>query len=759
MTARSITRMASVVLVGSLASGCALLAPLPPPTTVDERLAALPVDGLPLERPVQIFWNDHLVPMIEAETDGDAAFALGLVHVHLRIGQMEIYRRIARGRIAEMGGPLATDIDHGLRILNFGRAAPDIEATLPSATRTWLERFVAGVNHYQERAEALPLEHRILGFDREPWTVADVLAFGRLGGTDVNWLVWFNLLKLRGRDDWPQIWDRLVANGANSAPSFGRAGASSLAGILAGGPTRTGSNSLALAPERTTTGAAIMANDPHLGINIPNVWLIAGVRSPSYNAVGLMVPGLPIIAIGRNPRIAWGGTNMRAAASDLVDVSDLPESAFTARQETIRVRWWFDRDVTVRESPYGPVLSDAPQLVEHNPPRIALRWTGHQASDEVSAMLAVMRAGSFDEFRAAFQTFTVPGQNMLYADADGTIGQVMAVRLPARSPGAPGDMVTAPDASDEAWTTLKSAVDLPFSVNPDQGYLASANNRPAPTDIAIGYFFSPDDRVDRMGQVVKDAGRLSIDDVKRLHTDVYMASAVALRDRLLAKAQAAGLADTLDNRQRAALDVLTAWDGNYRADSPGPIAFEAVRHDVTAGLYAAALGREDWAAFANVGRIKTLLTEDLEAMSPETMAPLLRDALSTAAQALEDYPDWGSMHRLRLAHPLQFLPAIGGRFRFADLPTGGSTDTLMKTAHGATAERHAMRYGANARHISDLGDPDSNYFVLLGGQNGWFNSAAFLDQVPLWRESRYIQVPLRPETVRERFPHRTDLTP
>jgi penicillin amidase len=117
------------------------------------------------------------------------------------------------------------------------------------------------------------------------------------------------------------------------------------------------------------------------------------------------------------------------------------------------------------------------------------------------------------------------------------------------------------------------------------------------------------------------------------------------------------------------------------------------------------------------------------------------------------------MHRLRLAHPLQFVPVLGRRFVFADHPIGGSTDSLMKTAHATTQERHSTRYGANARHISDLADPDANYFVLLGGQDGWLNSANFLDQLPLWLEGRYIQVPLRLESVRGRFAKRIVLTP
>ena len=117
------------------------------------------------------------------------------------------------------------------------------------------------------------------------------------------------------------------------------------------------------------------------------------------------------------------------------------------------------------------------------------------------------------------------------------------------------------------------------------------------------------------------------------------------------------------------------------------------------------------------------------------------------------------MHRLQLAHPLSNLPLVGGRYRFADYPAGGSSDTLMKTAHATTSERHATRYGANARHISDLSDLDLNYFVLLGGQDGWINSSTFTDQVSLWRAGDYVQLPLRPEKARARAQRSTILLP
>jgi penicillin amidase len=137
----------------------------------------------------------------------------------------------------------------------------------------------------------------------------------------------------------------------------------------------------------------------------------------------------------------------------------------------------------------------------------------------------------------------------------------------------------------------------------------------------------------------------------------------------------------------------------------------------------------------------------------------LRNALRQAAHAIGAGETWGSRHRLRLGHPLALLPLVGRTWRCTDLPAGGSADILMKTAHALTDRRHGTRYGSVARHISDLSDLDRNYFVLLGGQDGWLGSTAFLDQVPLWQRGEYITLPLRPETARTVFRYRTRLTP
>ncbi len=755
MKRQDLWRLTGTVAAGLTVARRALTTPPPRRLTAAERLARFPTRGLPLERPVSVRWNDHQVPFIEAATDGDCAFTLGLVHGHLRLGQMELMRRIVQGRLAELAGPFAVNLDHVLRILGYARAADAIVAGMPADTRHWLDRFVDGVNHYQTNVRPLPHEFALLGIAPEPWTPAQIVTLGRLASSDVNWFTFFKLLPLRGRADWPTLWQRLLREGQVSLPSFAPADHDDpqrLARLL-GDHVRAGSNSLVVSGRRTASGGAVIASDPHLGMSLPNPWLLAAYRCPSVWTVGLMIPGLPFVAVGRNQRIAWGGTNMRAANSDLFDASQVPPEAITQDVQTVRVRGGADRQIVVRDTPLGPLLSDAPQ-VPAGAGQVAMRWIGHLNSDEVTAMLRLNQAQSWPEFRRAMAGFAISPQNMVYADADGRIGQVMATHVPARPPVPPDDLVQ-PAENAAAWQRIVTADDLPAAFEPDCGFIVSANNRPAQTDVLVGLFFSNDDRMERMSALVGRTDALTLDDLIALQHDVFQGSSVRLRDQALSQIRRFWPDGSPDRPGAAVVAAMADWDGQYTVDSAGAAAFELWLSHFIEALHDA----ETVAAYDTVGRVNALIAEDLRDADPDALKHALDRALTAAARGLVRHPRWGDLHRLHLAHSLEALPLFGRRYRYGDHPTGGSASTVMKTSHGPGSGPHVVRFGANARHISDLSDLDSNHFVLMSGQDGWINSASFLDQWPLWQESRYMRIPLRPETAAQTFAHAMTLTP
>ena len=751
---------ALLLAILALLPGCAALSPRP--ITPEGRLDALPREGLALQRPVSIRWNGHLVPWIEAETDADLAFALGLVHGHLRGAQVALLRMVARGRLSEIAGPLALDLDHALRILDFGRAARAVEAAWPPETRAFVDSFLAGLNHATLRGARPPPEFALLGLSPEPYTAADMLAIGRLAGTDISWLTWFSLLGERGTPGFARTWRRVLEAGASLAPpeEAGDARRAALGRILQG-TSRSGSNTVAVAPSRSASGAALIASDPHLGLSLPNLWLIVGMRSPSFHLVGMMVPGLPIVGLGRNPDLAWGGTNLRAASSDLFDVSRLPPEAFEEREVAIRQRLWFGATRRVRATPHGPVVTDAPVVPSRPGEAIALRWAGYEPTDEVTALLRAARARGAAEFRGSFAGFGVSPQNMLYADRAGTIGRLTAAVLPSRR-GFPADdpvLDPADPAATGPWRGLRDARGLPRTENPPDGVLASANENPATwaeSPPPIGWFFSDGDRVARLRELLLAKPRLTPADLAALQTDTRSPKAATLAAALL---QRMGALPGLGAPEQAMLARLRGWDGDYRADSGAALAFELLLGRLVPLLQPE--GRTGGGRGPETGWnfITTFLLRDLDALPPERREAVLRQAAAEAAPLADRWRSWGEVHRLRAAHWLVNLPVLGRRFVLETFPVGGSRETPMKTGHGLVSGPHEVSFGSMARHVSDLADPDANWFVLFGGQDGWLGSAAFADQLPLWREGRAIRLPLRPETVAAEFPHVTVLRP
>lgn len=716
-----------------------------------ERLAAFPVTNLPLQQPVTVYWNDYQVPFIDARTDTDLAFTLGLVHGHLRGGQMVLMKHVALGRLSEMAGPWAINVDHAIRILGFERAAEASLAVMDPPSHAFLEAFVAGLNHQQREARRRAPELALLGVREEPWTARHLLAIGRLAGADINWFLYFSLLGKRDRPGFAEQWQRALAAGGNGTVSFRTTPEERVLSDLLTGLSRSGSNSVVVGPGRTASGHAMIANDPHLGLSLPNVWLLAGMRSPSYHMVGMMVPGLPFLGLGRSPHVAWGGTNMRAASSDLVDVSRLPPELIQSREEAIGARFWRDVKRTVRVTPYGPVLSDAVLSRARKGAPVALRWVGHDASDEIGAFLRAARARDVLEFRAAFAGYGVSGLNVLCADREGNIGQLMAVTLPVRRHGGQRDMVLSPEQAATEWAHKVGPLDLPWALNPPEGFIASANNRPAEAAVPIGFFFSGNDRIGRLQALLAADDRIGFEALRDLQTDTLSPQAAVLAAGFLVQLDALELPEA----ETALVAPLRSWDGRYLAERQEPVLFETLLYHLVRERHGGKPSNADgqWEMIAHY------LLDDLDALPEEQRRRIYRLALHGAATDAGRYACWGDMHRLVVGHLIQNLPVIGRRFVTADLPASGSRETPMKTAHGLVNARHQARYGSQARQISDMGDADANWFVLLGGQDGWLGSASYADQIGLWQRREYIRLPLRLDTVKAEFKTVLELRP
>lgn len=233
--------------------------------------------------------------------------------------------------------------------------------------------------------------------------------------------------------------------------------------------------------------------------------------------------------------------------------------------------------------------------------------------------------------------------------------------------------------------------------------------------------------------------------------DTHSSSSVAMRDALAARLKRE--TPELTAAQARVVEAFSSWNGRYDRDSTGAVAFEATMK----GFMPAAFAAHEIMAFDAAGSPYARLASQVAALDGTKFRAALGAGLTSGEAAMKAYPAWGDMHRLIVQAQFSAIPVIGERYVFDDVPAAGSGETLLKTDHDTSAERHPTRYGAQARHVSDLSDPDANWFVMLGGNDGWFNSSTFRDQVDAFQTGNSFQVPLKIESVRATFKHKTVL--
>lgn len=717
-----------------------------------ERIKSFPTNEIPVREEAHIYWNKNLVPFIEAKTDADAAFLLGTVNAHLRLGQMELFRMLAQGRLAEMIGPIATQVDHGLRILDIDKAVDEIVINQDEHTRKWVQSFVDGINWYIGQMNVAPVEYRLFNIPRTQWTPEDVYRLARLASADLTWGVYLQALLLSKNEGWEKIWDFILEKGQRSIPSFSVNSGNTLSRIL-NNIAKSGSNSLVVSGQKSFNGHALMANDPHLGIFAPNMWLLVGYKSPSYHVVGMQIPGIPFIAVGRNTQIAWGGTNMRSISSHLIELDDEQLAKANTTTDTIDIRFWFNKKIQIRESEYGPVISDAPFL-KHLDKNIAIQWLGHEPSNELRSFLLANRAGNFSAFRQAFKSYAVSGQSLVYADNEGNIGLVPAYTQPVLR-----DTSKTLELLKNNGNHIVGGIDpydLPFSFNPVSGYIASANNLPYNSKIPISFDHSGFNRMQRMMEICESTDSITMEMLTAIQTGVVSNEAIALQKLILDKTSA-GKNQFLKAYPRH-WELFINWEGNYEAASSGAAAFEILMYYLTLDYlndYYPQQYMQDF--FMNENRWQLLLPRLIRKETDEQVISRLLSALKKSKRNFKKYESWGDMHRLEFGSPIARIPLIGNRYRLAEQGIGGTSNTLMKTAHSFSPRKHSITYGSNARHISNMADIDENYFVLLGGQDAWIKSPHNHDQLELWNKEEYIRMPLRLESIREEFDYHTSI--
>lgn len=739
--------------------GCSVLTAFPDSRDQKQRLKALKSAFAPVSESTKIYWEEHSIPFVEAQSDEDLAFAVGVVHAHLRLGQLEVFRHISQGRLSEVAGPigLVQKIDHFLQVIDFKKAAKASLPELSPESRMWLRRFTEGINWYlKEKLVDAPVEFQLIGKPPKPYTELEVLTLGKLIGADLTWAFYLKFLKLREQSGW----SKLLAEDQKSL-EFAEPTAETEQDVdrvigLIKSFSKSGSNSVVISGERTQSGSSMIASDPHVGLFLPNFWLLMGIKSPSTHAIGYMIPGIPIIGVGRNEHIAWGGTNMRGISSHLYRIPEDMYLKSKKEERKLKRRWWTSATIELSQTSKGAIFNDNPYFdLEKQKDKFALYWVGHEGSDEVDAFLRVQKSKSWEEFRGAFENYRISAMNILYADQKGNIGMVPAYGQPIlKDTSKTLDLYK--ELDNPVLKILKpNEQSNPY--NPKSGFIASANNKPfSETAAPYSYSFANNDRFNRMKSLLEGTDKVSLEDLKKLQLDVINQKSLSFAKQLT-RLENLKVSPFLEPLYRAIRD----WDGKYDSDSSGAAAQEIVKYfawqDYIEQLDLSQAEKDFRLAS---GDKLSYLNPWLSTLSENILEKKLVSWLSSAQPHFKRNSTWGSLHRQPQQSFFGMLPLIGSRFALDDYPASGGDDTLNKSGRVFSPSRESVTYGASARHLSDLSDRDENYFVMHGGNDGWLMNDQLSDQVPLWRKGQYIRLPLSIDKVKKVFKsHLTELKP
>jgi penicillin amidase len=726
---------------------------------------------------VVVAWDARGVPSIIAGDLHDLFFAQGYIHARDRLWQMDLARRVAQGRLAELFGPDLVETDRFLRTAGLWRAAARAESALAGDARAWLGAYAEGVNAWIETAPAWPPEFLVLRARPERWTARHSLAVGKLMAWDLTeWDLSLALARAvervgaeRAAELFPRVPDwspRIVpAAGARRAagelrhgpegrgPRVARVSGTAGGDALGPGPWRAAlaaarllpeppaplrtlldafafaraSNAWVVGPARSRSGAPVLANDMHLPMRAPAAWYLAGLHAPGYDAVGMTIAGVPGIIAGHTRRVAWGYT---AAMVDNVDffVETLhPEDStlyrtpdgwapFTFREETIPVRGRRPVVLRVAETRHGPVLPPRPEA----PPGLALAmaWTGAEPGGEAEAVLRLNRAQTADDVVAALRGFRNPGVNVVFADADGRIGYRLAAAVPVRRAG--DGVLPAPGADGtHDWIGTVPYDSLPRALDPAEGYIVTANNLPQDGGPYVGAHFMPGYRAARIVQMVEAAPQHDAASTHEIQLDLYDLFAERHLDRAVRAARDAGLPD--------AARRLQGWDRRARAESPAAALFytwvERLRWHAASDDYGDTLGYFPWEV------LDRMMTEGASAWFDDTRTPEPETIEAVAARAMRDAVSlvgdrtWGEIHPLVNEHPLgrvRWLDRLVG-FRVGPFPAAGGPFTVNAAHHRGTVGPNGgdprppfpITWAVSQRHVVDLADPDGQGGFVL----------------------------------------------
>lgn len=653
------------------------------------------------------------VPHIRAQSIEDAIFAQGYVTAQDRMWQMDMIRRAAAGDVSEVAGPAALEIDTLSRKMRLRHLAEQILRELGAEERRVIAAYARGVNHYIEtNAGKWGPEFTLMGYEPRPWSPVDTL----LAGLHMNRTL---------SDSWEDDIARFRMSGDGDPAKVRR-----LFPVRTGNEIIPGSNAWAVAGRHTASGKPILASDPHLEYTMPATWYLVHMQAPGLNVVGASLPGVPMVLVGHNERIAWGITSLQFDAQDLyVEKLDFNTGRYAykgqfreARRETELIAVKGQRPVQI----VNYVTIHGPIFTAEGRSHMALRWAAAELSDGRFPLLPLNLASNWQEFRAALADFPGPGLNFIYADRDGNIGHQVAGRIPLRE-GFTGELPVVGDTGASEWRGAIPFEQLPSYFNPASGRVISANQNPFPASVPYpvsGSFAAPYRQRQIDARLTAREG-WQPPEMLSVQTDVYSAFSHFLAR---SAAEAATRKQAGSGELSEAVNLLAAWHGRMDRSQAAPVLVENLYREVRRRLAVSAAPKTGarYRFETAPGAVEALLRERPTGWFAD-WDQMLVDALTEAFQSSRRQAgsnparwEWGRQHSLFIGHPVfGKIRFVGSLFSIGPVEMDGSSTTVQQTT---------TRLGPSLRFIADLSDWDKSLISLPGGQSGHITSGHYKDQ-------------------------------
>lgn len=723
--------------------------------------------------PVIVHYDEHIIPHVFAQNDEDLYRAQGYITAQHRLWQLEFQTHASAGRISEIIGEQGLEYDRGQRRKGMGFGAENAleEMSKNPEQLKLLEAYRDGVNAYINNLSPsdYPIEYKLLDYRPEPWTLkktALLLMYmtDMLAGREAD-LENTNFVKLFGKETFdllfpdfyedqdpviPQERDWSDFNVQKAEKPLGNFPMDFISETMDKPNPFNGSNNWAVGSEKSVTGNPILANDPHLQLNLPSIWYVMQLSTPEKNTFGATLPGALGIIIGFNENIAWGVTNATRDVKDWykIEFKDERREAYlydnrwistSSRIEEIKVRGTNAYYDTVKYTHYGPVSYDKTFLGNGEKVGYAMKWTGHLPNNNQQTFLELNRARNYDEYANALKHFTAPAQNFIFASNEGDIALWIQGKF-ANKWAEQGKFLMDGTNPKYEWQSFIPQTQNAHVKNPDRGFVSSANQHP--TDEQYPYYVYDDGYETYRNRVInnffRSKDKFTIQDFKDLHNNNYNLKAAELIPTMLDSMNRSSL--TVDEQKM--LVEIENWDFYNNISSLGATIWE----NWWGKLYSMIWDELDIDSLAldrpSANQTIWLLRNNpnhsfmdiLETEEKESASELYTKAFKEAVSGLKRWQErtgksleWSEYKGTYVGHLLQALPAFS---RF-DLPIGGNGGIV-----NATSKNH----GPSWRMIVELGTEPMALGVYPGGQSGNPGSKFYDDLVDTWAAGEYINL-------------------